>query len=242
MLVTGEIEVDALYSIENAERFKWASITGHLNRERVSHLEKYMVGTMILDAGCGGGAYVDFLSRRGLEVTGVDKHDRFLQVARQEGRRGNYVQGDVTKLPFKDKTFDCTYCFDVLEHVDDKITIKELARVTSARMIIAVPKEDNIMTKFGLTFFNYQDRTHLRYYTEQSLKKLIATIDCSRFDIFPEQQVAMKALALEMVSFQGTNSFSLSLVRKGGGFLLRELLERASYKQVYTGLVVVVDL
>ena len=34
-------------------------------------------------------------------------------------RKGTYVQGDITNLPFPDKTFDSMYCFDVLENVDD---------------------------------------------------------------------------------------------------------------------------
>ena len=133
------------YSLENAKKFNWSSISGNLNAERVSHLENYLVGNKILDAGCGGGAYVEFLSHKGHEVTGIDKYDEFLKVAREQGREGNYVQGDLTNLPFADKAFDCTFCFDVLEHIDDLLAIKELARVTKKRLIIAVPKEDEVM-------------------------------------------------------------------------------------------------
>ncbi|KAF3885779.1 class I SAM-dependent methyltransferase [Tolypothrix bouteillei] len=159
-----------LYTIENAEKFNWSSVSGQLNPERVSHLDKYLIGKKILDAGCGGGAYVEFLSQKNLEVTGVDKYEHFLQVARQKGKLGTYIQADITNLPFPDKVFDCTYCYDVLEHIDDQAAIKELIRVTSKRLIVAVPQEDEIMKKFNLTFLHYQDKTHLRNYTENSLK------------------------------------------------------------------------
>lgn len=191
--------MDELYSLENAQKFNWPSISGNLSPERVSHLEKYLVGKKILDAGCGGGAYVEFLAQKGFGATGVDKYDEFLQVAREQGRLGTYVQGDVTSLPFPDKAFDCTYCFDVLEHVDDESAIKELARVTSKRLIIAVPREDGIMHRFGLTFYPYRDPTHLRYYTEDSLKELALKINCSKIEVIQEGFIQFHELFIEML-------------------------------------------
>ncbi|AFY95606.1 class I SAM-dependent methyltransferase [Chamaesiphon minutus] len=183
-----------LYSLENAKKFNWSSVSGDLHVERVGHLENYIVGNKILDAGCGGGAFVEFLSQKGLEVTGVDKYDEFLQVARQQGRSGTYLQCDLTNLPFLDKAFDCTYCFDVLEHVDDIQAIKELARVTSKRLIIAVPQKDEIISQFGLIFAQYQDASHLRYYTESSLRTLCQTIEPINIEIQQELLVPLTSL------------------------------------------------
>lgn len=230
------------YSLENAQKFKWSSISGNLNPERVSHLETYLLGQKVLDAGCGGGAYVEFLSRKGLEVTGIDKYEEFLQVAREQGRQGTYVQGDLTNLPFPDKTFDCTYCFDVLEHIDDQLAIQELARVTKKRLIIAVPKEDEIMHTFGLTFFHYQDKTHLRNYTESSLKNLVSKIVYSRIAIFLELAVPTSYLVQEMIEFRQLNLGLRFFYRKTLNFVLTKLLQRAYYKQVHTGLVLIVDI
>ncbi len=227
-----------LYSVENAEKFNWSSISGNLNAERVSHLEKYLVGKKILDAGCGGGAYVEFLSQKGLEVTGVDKYEQFLQVAREKGRLGTYVQGDVTNLPFPDKAFDCTYCYDVLEHVDDQVAIKELMRVTSQRLIIAVPQEDEIMNNFNLTFLHYQDKTHLRNYTEASLKKLIIDNGISNITIFPELFIPTRYLVNEMILKPQTENLLQKVYYK----LLNRLLGKVSYKQINTGLVAVINL
>ncbi len=232
------IKMQEFYSVENAEKFNWSSISGNLNPERVSHLEKYLVGKKILDAGCGGGAYVEFLSQKGLEVTGVDKYEQFLQVARQKGRLGTYVQGDVTNLPFPDKAFDCTYCYDVLEHVDDQVAIKELIRVTSQRLIIAVPQEDEIMNTFNLTFLHYQDKTHLRNYTEASLKKLIIDNGISNLTIFPELFIPTRSLVNEMILKPQTEN----RWQKFSSQLLNQLLAKVSYKQINTGLVAVINL
>lgn len=235
--------MDELYSLENARKFKWSSVSGNLNPERLAHLENYLTGEKILDAGCGGGAYVEFLCAKGLRVTGVDKSEKFLRAAKERRRLGTYLQGDLTSLPFRDKEFDCTYCFDVLEHIDDRLAIDELVRVTGKRLIIAVPKEDEVMTKFNLTFLHYQDRTHLRYYTEDYLKNLFAPIECSNVRIFTELAVPGENLVREMMEYRLPASAGLHYYyRKTLNFALKKLLVGASYKQVFTGLVAVMDL
>lgn len=233
--------MNSLYSLTNAQKFNWSSVSGDLNPERVSHLETYLTGNKILDAGCGGGAYVEFLSQKGLEVTGIDKHNQFLRVAK-ERRIGSYVQGDITKLNFLDKTFDCTYCFDVLEHVDDQLAIQELARVTTSRLIIAVPKEDEVMPKFGLTFLHYQDTTHLRNYTEKSLRELVGTINYSNLAIFPELQVPTQFLVKKMILRNDFYSKQNFVFKKLTNSILFRLLNKASYQEIFTGLVAIVDL
>jgi ubiquinone/menaquinone biosynthesis C-methylase UbiE len=191
--------MEELYNLENARKYSWSSITGHLNVERVSHLEKFITGEKILDAGCGGGAYVEFLAKKGLEVTGIDKHDDFLEIAKRRNTFGKYIQGDVTDLPFNNKSFDCTFSFDVLEHVDDVLALYEIARVTSKRMIITVPQKDLWMSRFGLTLYPYQDQTHLRYYTLESLTQLIMKIPHSNIQIFQECFVPLHELFKEML-------------------------------------------
>lgn len=257
-----------LYSLENAKKFNWSSISGDLNAERVSHLESYIVGKKVLDAGCGGGAFVEFLCQKGLEVTGVDKYDEFLQVDRENGRSGTYVQSDLASLPFPDKYFDCTYCFDVLEHVDDILAIKELARVTSKRLIISVPQKDEVVSEFGLTFRPYQDPTHLRYYTEASLKELGRIIGCSNIEVIQEGIISFPSLFKAMFDCKNSQPASSAfrplyklrvpnyllnkILMKATDVLLDGLLDRKNieqlfnnhdfFKKVNTGLAAVVDL
>jgi len=234
--------MNQLYSLENALKFNWSSISGNLNSERISHLKNHLVGNKILDAGCGGGGYVEFLAQKGLEVTGIDKYDQFLQIARDKGRIGTYIQGDITNLPFSDKTFDCTYCFDVLEHIDDQLAIQELARVTKNRIIIAVPKEDELMHRFGLTFLHYQDKTHLRNYTEESLQNLVTKIDYSNLVIFPELSVPAKFLVREMIEHDSFN-YSVKFIAKNIlNRLSLKILNQAVYRQIHTGLVAIITL
>jgi SAM-dependent methyltransferase len=242
------------YSLENAQIFNWSSVSGKLLPERLSHLEKYLIGTNILESGCGGGAYVDFLSSKGLEATGIDLHDIFLQIAKDENRKGTYLKGDITKIPFPDKTFDSTYCFDVLEHIDDIVGIQEMARVTKKRLILTVPQKDEIMQKYGLTFLTYRDPTHLRYYTEESLNLLCKTICPKEVKILPEGLLPIRSIIEELIIFKnhrmrslfGANILGLIVnditLEKSYKFILRKFLDKVSFKEINLGMVAIVDL
>src|SRR5213080_413279 len=98
------------YSLANAARFGWGSVSGDLLPERVDLLRRTVVGRTVLDAGCGGGGFVDHLVRQGYEATGVDKFAMFLGVAEEKGFKGRFLQADLTeRLPFPDKAFDTTF-------------------------------------------------------------------------------------------------------------------------------------
>lgn len=260
------------YSLDKAQEFGWASIGADLPGERVTLLQSFMLGKKVLDAGCGGGAYVDHFSRSGLEATGVDMYQPFLQLAKDNGRRGNYVQSDLGNLPFEDKTFDCTYCLDVLEHVDDRHVLKELARVTAKRVIFTAPAKDETLGKWGLTFYHYQDQTHLRYYTESVLRELVSVVKSSNVIILPEAHVYMSMFISEMIEFDKVtevipflepfyklkvgNPMLDRLFKRSSTFLLRRLIDTTSfdkltgrflndsvtYKRLSTSFMVVIDL
>jgi ubiquinone/menaquinone biosynthesis C-methylase UbiE len=191
--------MDNGYTLENARKFGWASITGKLNPSRVSLLKNHLLGERILDAGCSGGAYAEFVAAQNRRVIGLDRYADFLQLAINNDNRAAYVQGDVTSLPFADKSFDSTYCFDVLEHVDDEASLRELARVTARRLILVVPQENQLLEAYGLTFYHYIDPTHLRYYTEETFHRLISSIGPKRISLIPDQPVEWNLIVREMM-------------------------------------------
>ena len=73
------------YSLQNAQEFGWNSLTGELLPERRWLLDTYVVGSTVLDAGCSGGGFVDYLCKRGFDATGLERHAMFLGVAAQRG-------------------------------------------------------------------------------------------------------------------------------------------------------------
>jgi SAM-dependent methyltransferase len=227
------------YSLENAKLFGWNSVSGELLPERVELLNKYVVGKTVLDAGCGGGAFVDYLNGQGFHATGLDTHEVFLRVARERQFRGRFVQADLAaQLPFADGSFDTTICLDVLEHVaDDAHTIRELARVTRRRLLIAVPQEDQWMWRYRLIFYPYRDPTHLRYYTPDSLRSLATSFVAHHVDVFGEQQIHLERLALQLLHPRSRYPGLTGIYER-----LFRFLVRSSSTVLYQNLAAVIDL
>ncbi len=96
-------------------------------------------GSRGLDAGCGSGFYTLMLAEaagvRG-HVTGLDLEEVFLakgrSLAAEKGMddRVSFIQGDIGKLPFGEKTFDWVFSMDLVGYLqsDPVLLLKELAR------------------------------------------------------------------------------------------------------------------
>lgn len=72
----------------------------------------------ILDAGCGTGGNLKFLSRFG-EVIGVELDDNAATLARERGAWPVLKGSLPDKMPFAGQQFDLIVLLDVLEHIDD---------------------------------------------------------------------------------------------------------------------------
>lgn len=157
--------------IVNGRRFGWGPDKVILNPEKIALLQKYAKGTC-LDVGFGSGAYSNFLHHAGHLTTGVDSQKYFVKKALKKYPEIDFQSGKAEKLPFKNNQFDTIVAFDILEHIDDELAIKEIFRV-GKRLIFSVPlRNQKVLTSHGLAHAHYLDKTHLRTYTISSAKKL----------------------------------------------------------------------
>jgi len=101
-------------------------------------------GLAILDAGCGTGAGLLFLSQYG-SVIGLDISPYALRFCAGRGCTA-VVGASVMALPFRDETFDLVTSFDILyfEGIHDETALHETARVLrpGGRLLIRVPAFD----------------------------------------------------------------------------------------------------
>lgn len=101
-------------------------------------------GLRILDAGCGTGAGLLFLSQYG-SVTGLDISAHAIRFCAERGCR-EVGRASVMALPFRDETFDLVTSFDILyfEGIHDEIALQEASRVLrpGGRLLIRVPAFD----------------------------------------------------------------------------------------------------
>jgi SAM-dependent methyltransferase len=127
-----------------------------LNRACIERILADLVGTRILDAGCGRGHLARLIARGdpGVSVVGAD----LAPPAGDETPNLSFVEGWLGRLPFADKSFDTVLCTHTLEHVLDlEGALADLRRIARRRLILVVPRERESRYPFNLHvhFFPY---------------------------------------------------------------------------------------
>ena len=89
-----------------------------------------------LDLGCGLGRHSVLFGKNGFNVSCFDISEEAIERTKkwceEENLTCNYEVGDMLHLPYKDNSFDCIFCRNVISHTDTegmKIIIDELKRV-----------------------------------------------------------------------------------------------------------------
>jgi ubiquinone/menaquinone biosynthesis C-methylase UbiE len=90
---------------------------------------------LLLDVGCGSGAFSIRLAKLGFQVFGLDINLKMIkkafQLAKENSLNADFLQADARMLPFKDDTFDYLFCGCILHHIPKHIPafIKESRRI-----------------------------------------------------------------------------------------------------------------
>jgi SAM-dependent methyltransferase len=81
---------------------------------------KDLKGKVVLDAGCGNGRFSHTLSKLGAEVVGLDISSGVEHAFNvYKSNKVHYIQGDITNIPLKEKSFDYIWSAGVLHHTPD---------------------------------------------------------------------------------------------------------------------------
>ena len=131
-----------------------------------------------LDAGTGPGTLALALAPLVREVVGVDIVSELLEHARRDAPQNvTFIEGDATKLPFADASFDLSCSRRALHHIArPEMAVAELARVTTAGGHVFV--DDQIapvdpLAAFDLDRFERaRDPSHTRTLPDVDLSQL----------------------------------------------------------------------
>jgi SAM-dependent methyltransferase len=105
-------------------------------------------GQLVLDIGCGAGAFLQLVSERGARAFGLDASDALLEIARTRVPDADLRVGEMEALPYDDDTFVLVTCFNAFFFANDIVAaLREAGRVAKpgAAVVIQVwgPHEHN---------------------------------------------------------------------------------------------------
>lgn len=136
-----------------------AQLDGHFYKcqaeyEAMARAVGIQPGWHVLDAGCGTGVFLPLLSHlvgSAGKVTAMDlapdNRNRAQELVNTLDLQHNVTieEGDVTKLPYADNTFDAVWCANVSQYLTDEqftTALHELIRVTRSGGVVAIKEFD----------------------------------------------------------------------------------------------------
>lgn len=156
-----------------------------LNAACLARIADRVEGPRVLEVGCGRGHLAGILGRRH-EVTACDI--AIDADARARHAHVRFVEGNVQRLPFADRSFDTVVCTHTLEHVQRlDVAVRELRRVAARRLIVVVPRQRPQRYTFDLHlhFFPLPHMLLERFPADASVAN--RRIDCVGGDWFYEE-------------------------------------------------------
>jgi len=129
----------------------------YIQRENILGWLGVQKGKVILDGGCGVGAFSENLAKEN-EVHGIDFSEESLEYASKRGINTHF--GNLTSVPFEDGKFDVCYSIGVIQYIHDyKNALKELARVVKpgGTLLIETLNEESLQRKAYCLFNKGKD-------------------------------------------------------------------------------------
>ena len=132
------IEVDLLKSVKSADSIR------HHYEMTIPYLDKSF---QVLDLACGSGFGADLLSGSVSKVTGIDIDGRQLGKFKSNNPGNNieFIVADVLCTGFPDALYDCITAFEIIEHVDPDVLLKEIFRLLKPGGLCFISTPQNVL-------------------------------------------------------------------------------------------------
>ncbi len=156
---------------------KWvAAILKSLYKFQVNRWRKFFPGSgSALEMGCGDGLMLDALRGYGWKVVGTERTQEMADEVKKNLGFPVYV-GGLEKVPTGDK-FDLMILFQVLEHLDDPLSVLKQCRNLlrpGGKLIIAVPNFGSWQARYSLPYWFHLDAPrHLFHFSTTALRNTL---------------------------------------------------------------------
>ena len=125
----------------------------------------------ILDLGCGMGSFLIAAKDLGyLDTQGIDSSPQQIEIAKNHGLPGDYVENSHLWLFERPSTFDAIFLYDVLEHIPVESQIQFISDIHSSLKTggVLFLRTPNANSSFA-SRYRWGDWTHHCAFTEHSL-------------------------------------------------------------------------
>jgi ubiquinone/menaquinone biosynthesis C-methylase UbiE len=125
----------------------------------LSWLEEYKPSGnfIVLDAGCGAGAIIHEILKKGYNVVGMDHSfgmiGKALKICGTKRKPRAFLQGDIEALPYKNSSFDIILCLGVFAYLrSENRALSELSRVLKpgGKLIMDIVNKARLVNRFDL--------------------------------------------------------------------------------------------
>jgi len=130
----------------------------------------------ILEIGCGQGFSAYCLSRNN-RVVGIDLSEKNIKTAKSRYPEIDFQVMSADQMNFKNGSFDEVYAMDVLEHVDDLVSVlNEIRRVLrkNGKFVINVPAEKSEEWLLRLRPTYFEEIHHVRIFRANKLEEMLS--------------------------------------------------------------------
>lgn len=142
-------------------------------------------GHRIVDLGFGSGDFLKVLVQSSIEskfeIYGLDYSKAAVSRAKKILPLGQFITGDIYKLPYESDCFDTVFCLQTLEHLNNpELVLREMDRICKAtgNVVISIPNGE---------LDNYEG--HVNFWSEVEFRKFLEPRDVLNFEIFNEDKV-----------------------------------------------------
>ena len=134
-------------------------------------------GSKVLDIGCGAGALVEQLDRRGWQAFGLDTSASAIALARVRVPRAVFACATLEQAPWPEASLDALVSTHVLEHVDDPLGWARAAlRLVrpGGRLVLRVPHAASWESRLaGSCWFHLDFPFHVTHWNARALRHLL---------------------------------------------------------------------
>ena len=129
----------------------------------------------MLEIGCAGGLYLDYMAKKGWQVEGIEFSEKIAKQARNSGLK--VYGGPLETAPEPNEPFDLIVGWMVLEHLHNPVIgLKSLYKWAKpgAWLVLSIPNADSLDFKmFKGKGYALQVPTHVHHYTPKSIEKVL---------------------------------------------------------------------